>query len=215
MSDRIRVTRRTLLGAALGGVAVATTPLASAVTPTQIEGPFFPTKDQPDKDFDMTRRADGDPVALGEVVDVSGRVLDEAGQPVEGALVDVWQANAAGRYAHERDPRDDVPLDPAFQGWAQLKTGADGRWHVRTVIPGSYPVEADWRRPPHIHFKVARRGFHELTTQMYFAGDPLNDIDRLLQGVPAAERAQLVVAFAPAGPGTPKTGTFDLVIRRI
>jgi protocatechuate 3,4-dioxygenase beta subunit len=214
MPDRTRLTRRTLLSAAVGGAALATAPLATAATPHQTEGPFFPTKNPPEKDFDMTRLPGRSDVAHGEVIEISGRILDEAGRPVEGALVDVWQANAYGRYDHERDTSAGA-LDPAFQGWAQLRTGADGTYRVRTVKPGKYGVELGWDRPPHLHFKVARRGYDELTTQMYFAGEPLNDIDRLLQKVPAANRASLVVAFADAADAAPRRGVFDIVLKKV
>lgn len=209
------ITRRDALRAGLGLLVLA--PLAGlrAQTPAQVEGPFFPARNQADKDSDMTR-IDGHPGrARGEVVELRGRVLDDAGLPVAGAIVDIWQANASGRYAHEGDTNP-APLDPDFQGWARLVTDADGGYAVRTIIPGAYPVEAGWTRPPHIHFKVARRGFHELVTQMYFAGNPLNDVDRLLQAVPEADRAQLVVAFdgdGGRGAGV-RGGVFDLVLRR-
>ena len=211
MPDRTRLTRRTLLVAAVGGASLAVP--APAATPHQTEGPFFPTKAPPEKDFDMTRLPGRDDVAHGEVIDIEGRILDESGQPVDGAIVDVWQANAYGKYDHERDTSAGA-LDPAFQGWAQLRTGADGHYRVRTIRPGKYGVEIGWDRPPHVHFKVARRGYDELTTQMYFAGEPLNDIDRLLQKVPEAERGSLVVAFADAADGTPRRGTFDIVLRK-
>jgi protocatechuate 3,4-dioxygenase beta subunit len=213
MSDRSRLSRRSLL---LGAAAFSAASLAPAATPHQTEGPFFPTTDPPDKDFDMTRIAGRGDRAMGEVVEVSGRILDEAGEPVEGALVDDWQANAAGKYDHERDPST-APVDPAFQGWARLRTGADGRFHVLTIQPGSYPVEDGWDRPPHIHFKIARRGFHELATQMYFAGEALNEVDRLLLAVPEAERAQLVVTFAAADAADEspaRKGVFDITLRK-
>lgn len=207
--------RRRLLKATLGGAAtMASAPLLAAVTPPQTEGPFFPAKAQPDTDTDMTVIEGHSERAMGEVVEVSGRVLDENGNPIADALIDVWQANTHGRYAHERDPNP-APLDPNFQGWAKLRTDADGHYRFRTIRPGAYPVSDEWSRPPHIHFKVARRGFHELTTQMYFAGDPLNDLDRLLQSVPEAERDLLVVDFdAEAAAGDPH-GTFDLFLRRV
>ena len=213
MPDRTRLTRRTLLVAAVGGATLAVAAPSPAATPHQTEGPFFPTKPPPEKDFDMTRLPGRDDAAHGEVIDIEGRILDEAGQPVEGAVVDVWQANAYGKYDHERDTSAGA-LDPAFQGWAQLRTGADGHYRVRTIRPGKYGVEIGWDRPPHVHFKVARRGYDELTTQMYFAGEPLNDIDRLLQKVPAAERGSLVVTFADAADGTPRRGTFDIVLKK-
>lgn len=215
MSDRHSKSRRQVLGTALGAVALAATARAGEPTPAQTEGPFFPIHDQPDKDADMTRIAGHEQQAKGDVVVVRGRVLDQDGAPVAGAVVDVWQANAAGRYAHERDPNP-APLDPDFQGWAKLVTDDDGRWSVRTIVPGAYPVQDGWSRPPHIHVKVARRGFHELTTQMYFAGNPLNDADRLLQSVPEAQRAMLVVAFAPEADAEDATpvGRFELVVAR-
>ena len=214
MSAPTRITRRTALQAAIGGIALASASQLPAVTPHQTEGPFFPLKDQADKDLDMTLIQGHGEHAKGEVVEISGRVLDEAGQPVADALVDIWQANVHGRYAHERDPNP-APLDPHFQGWAQMHTDADGRFKVRTIIPGAYPVEDGWTRPPHIHFKVARRGFHELTTQMYFAGNPLNDVDRLLNAVPEAERPKLVVNFAAADDKGVRAGSFTLELRRV
>ena len=160
MNDRTRLTRRQLVQGGLGAVAlVAGAPLLAAEpTPTQTEGPFFPKSDQADKDLDMTRVEGRSEVALGEVIEISGQVLDETGAPIAGALVDVWQANSHGRYDHERDPNP-APLDPNFQGWARLTTDAEGRYRVRTIKPGAYPVGEGWSRPPHIHFKVAKRGF--------------------------------------------------------
>ena len=203
--------RRRLLKVTFGGAAaIASAPLLAAVTPSQTEGPFFPNRPQPDTDADMTMIEGRTERALGEIVEVSGQVLDENGDPIADALIDVWQANVHGRYAHERDPNP-APLDPNFQGWAQLVTDAEGRYRFRTIKPGPYLVGEAWSRPPHIHFKVARRGFEELTTQMYFAGDPLNALDRLLQRVPADRRAMLVVDFDQHADEIP-SGVFDLVL---
>lgn len=217
MNQKTRVSRRSMLQSSLGGVALLTVaPLlhAAAPTPHQTEGPFFPLHDQADKDLDLTLIEGHAEHAQGEVFEVRGQVLDTDGNPVADALVDVWQANSHGRYAHERDPNP-APLDPHFQGWAKLTTDAEGRFRVRTIKPGAYPVAKGWTRPPHIHFKVARRGFHELTTQMYFAGDALNDVDRLLLGLPEAERAGLIVAFAPGNGGGAPSGQFGIVLRRV
>lgn len=213
MSQFDRFSRRTALKAVLGGLAATAAAALPAATPRQTAGPFFPKRDQADKDLDMTRVAGHDKAALGEVCVIEGRILDEDGKPVADALVDIWQANHHGRYDHEADPNP-APLDPDFQGWARLRTDAEGRYRVRTIKPGAYPVESGWSRPPHIHFKVARRGFHELTTQMYFAGEPLNDVDRLLLAIPEAERPQLVVAFSTAMEGAPRAGVFDIVLKR-
>ncbi len=210
------ISRRALIQSGLGAVALAASAALPAATPTpqQTEGPFFPSKDQADKDLDLTRIEGHAEQAQGEVVEIEGQVIDVDGQPVAEALVDIWQANVHGRYAHERDPNP-APLDPHFQGWARLTTDAEGRFRVRTIRPGAYPVADDWSRPPHIHYKVARRGFHELTTQMYFAGDPLNAKDRLLGAVPEAQRAGLIVDFAPAGQGGVATGQFVMVLRKV
>ena len=213
--DATIVTRRWFLRGSVGAAAtVASAPLLAATTPRQSEGPFYPKREQRDTDGDLTRIEGHAERAAGEVVEISGRVLDEDGNPVADALVDVWQANANGRYAHERD-RNPAPLDENFQGWAKLQTDAGGRYRFRTIKPGPYPVRPDWSRPPHIHFKVARRGYHELTTQMYFAGDPLNERDLLLQSVPDPVQRMLIVEFT-APPGTEaKQGVFDIVLRRV
>lgn len=186
---RTKFTRRGLIG--VGIAAGASTAAAAPPTARQTEGPFYPTTDQADKDADLTRVAGRSGRATGEIIVVEGRVLDETGAPIAGAIVDVWQANAHGRYAHERDSNP-APLDPAFQGWAILTADAEGRYRFRTVLPGAYPAETGWDRPPHIHFKVARRGFREITTQMYFEGQALNDIDRLLAAVPEPRRSALI-----------------------
>lgn len=215
MPDQPKFDRRRALLGAVGLAALgAAVPASRAETPRQTEGPFFPDHDPGERDADMTRLAGRSAAAKGEVVDVHGTVRDETGQPVAGALVDVWQANAAGRYAHGADPNP-APLDPDFQGWAQLTTDAEGRFRFRTIKPGPYPVREGWSRPPHIHFKVARRGYHELTTQMYFAGEPLNEVDRLLGAVPAARRGELIVAFAPDGAEGVPLGRFDIEMKQV
>jgi protocatechuate 3,4-dioxygenase beta subunit len=215
MTLRPPFTRRQLIQGSLGAAAlVASAPLlAAGPTPAQTEGPFFPKNDQADKDLDLTRIAGHANAARGEVIEVSGRVLDESGAPVAGALMDIWQANSAGRYNHEADPNP-APLDPDFQGWARLTTDAEGRYRIRTIRPGAYPVREGWSRPPHIHFKVARRGYREITTQMYFDGDPLNAVDYLWNDLSPADRASVTVAFATAGEGVP-SGRFDIVLAKV
>ena len=220
-----KLNRRAMLHASLGAGAgvlgaglLAGTPFdPPCATPAQTEGPFFPTRDQPDKDLDLTRIRGRSDRAAGVVVAVSGHVLDAELRPIAGALVDVWQANTHGRYHHEADPNP-AAEDPAFQGWGQLRTDAEGRYAFTTIVPGPYPAEANWWRPPHVHFKVARRGYHELVTQMYFAGETLNDADRLLLAVPEGEREKLVVAFADGGPDAEpgvRRGVFNIVLQRV
>lgn len=194
--------------AALSGSVLAT---ARLPTPTQSVGPFFPVRDQPDKDADMTRVMGRNRQAHGEVHRIAGRVLDSAGEPVGGALIDVWQANHHGRYAHERDPNP-APLDPDFQGWAQLLTDDDGRFQILTIKPGAYPASGQWWRPPHIHFKVARRGYRELTTQMYFEGEELNKDDLILNQLSKAEQQAVIVNFTARPDKAVLAGEFEIVL---
>jgi len=139
-------------------------------TPAEIEGPFYPRIARKDKDFDLTQIEGKKGSAKGRHIFISGQVLDTDGEPVEDASVDLWQANAAGRYRHPHDPNT-APLDENFQGWAIVPSGKDGGFRFKTVFPGTYPASRDWTRPPHIHFKVSNRGFVELITQMYFPGE--------------------------------------------
>ena len=106
-------------------------------------------------------------------------MTDTNGKAIEDVTVDLWQANAAGRYRHPRD-RNRAPLDPNFQGWAIVKSGHNGQFRFKTIFPGIYPASAEWMRPPHIHFKLQKEGYTELTTQMYFPDQKLNDSDLLL-----------------------------------
>ena len=129
---------------------------------------------------------------------MTGRVLDEAGRPVRGTLIEIWQANACGRYIHPRDQHD-APLDPNFTGTGRVLTDEEGRYRFVTIKPGAYP----WRnhpnawRPAHIHLSLFGPAFAtRLVTQMYFPGDPLIPLDPILAGVPdPAARLRLVAAF--------------------
>ena len=134
--------------------------------------------------------------AIGQLIHLKVRVLDEDGAPVAGAMVELWQANGAGRYAHPNDD-DHAPLDPNFDGAARVLTDAAGLVELRTVKPGAYPVPTKdgWWRPPHIHFSVfGRVWLSRLVTQMYFPGEPLNAFDRILNAVPDAEARERLVA---------------------
>lgn len=158
--------------------------------------PVFGERDVEPRDADLTSGSGGDPI--GERMVVTGRVLDAAGRPVAGQLVEVWQANAAGRYAHARDQHP-APLDPHFTGAGRCLTGADGSYRFTTVKPGPYP----WRnhhnawRPAHIHFSLFGTAFTQrLVTQMYFPGDPLFDLDPIYQSiVDPAPRERLVATY--------------------
>jgi protocatechuate 3,4-dioxygenase beta subunit len=147
-------------------------------------------------DADLTAGNQGEP--LGQRINVSGRLLGSDGRPIAGQLVEIWQCNAAGRYAHEADQHP-APLDPNFTGAGRCLTGPDGSYRFVTIRPGAYP----WRnhpnawRPAHIHFSVFGRTFAErLVTQMYFPDDPLLDYDPIFLSVrDPAGRARLISSF--------------------
>lgn len=147
---------------------------------------------------DLSAYANGAGHAMGERIIVAGRVLDEDGRPVPHAMVEVWQANAAGRYNHEGDQHD-APLDPNFRGNGRVFTDENGWYRYTTIKPGAYP----WRnhhnawRPNHIHYSLFGAGFAQrLITQMYFPGDPLLPIDPIFNTVPdTAARDRLIAKF--------------------
>jgi protocatechuate 3,4-dioxygenase beta subunit len=166
-----------------------------------------------DQDADLTVIAGKDARALGKVLYVSGLVTDLRGEPVVDAVLEIWQANAVGRYTH---PADDnaSPIDPNFEGYAKIRTGPDGSYHFKTVKPGAYPVTPvpGWIRPPHIHFDVKGRA-SRLMTQMYFEGETLNDKDRFLQGV--TRKDALIARYGtPSGPQEPNAlvATWNIVL---
>lgn len=187
-----------------------------APTPAQTAGPFHPIRDQADKDLDLTRVKGRKGRAKGEVIRVKGKVCDQHGQPVPKAQVEIWQANTNGRYAHERD-QNPAALDPDFQGWGIVETDDQGQYRFLTIKPGAYPAAEGWMRPPHIHFKVTLRGYHELTTQLYFAGEKLNAKDAILLDTPKQARPSLIVAFAAVkdkAEGDILEGEFNIVLRK-
>jgi protocatechuate 3,4-dioxygenase, beta subunit len=159
-----------------------------------LDGPVFGEDALTELDDDLTRQHEGEP--LGERIIVSGRLLDDDGRAVPNALIEVWQANAGGRYRHEVD-RHPAPLDPNFSGAGRTLTDAEGRWRFVTIKPGSYPWgnhHNAWR-PAHIHFSVFGRAFTQrLVTQMYFPGDPLQELDPIFHSVRDPRSRELMVA---------------------
>ncbi len=222
------ISRRNLLGVGAGAAAgllaqrlgADGTPSPGCAEPTvpQTAGPYYPTRDHADEDPDLTRVKGRAGRAAGEIIVVQGRVLDEACKPIAGALVEIWQANTHGRYDHEKDANNPRPLDPNFQSWAEMPTDAEGRFGFTTIKPGAYPADdSGWVRPPHIHFRVSRRGYHELVTQMYFAGEALNDRDLIRKELPAQDQSRVTVAFEPAPPPAEpgsRLGVFDITLRQ-
>jgi protocatechuate 3,4-dioxygenase, beta subunit len=165
-------------------------------TLSELTGPVFGHDAVGELDHDLTEGHAGEP--LGERIIVTGRVTDRDGRPVRSALIEIWQANAAGRYVHEVDQHP-APLDPNFTGAGRCLTDDDGRYRFLTVKPGAYPWKNHpnaWR-PAHIHLSLFGRAFtNRLVTQMYFPGDPLFAYDPIFQSVrdPKA-RQRLVCAF--------------------
>lgn len=191
-------------------------PLAVPHTLTETSGPVFgPSACGPD-DHDLTRQHDGEP--LGERIVVTGRVLDEDGRPVPRTLIEIWQANAAGRYAHEND-RHDAPLDPNFTGAGRVATDDEGRYAFTTIKPGAYP----WRnhpnawRPAHIHFSLFGPSFlTRLVTQMYFPGDPLIAFDPICNAITDPRARDRLVSRFDLDATKPEWALgyrFDIVLR--
>ena len=137
---------------------------------------------------DFSRRAADAPRAMGQLILIAGRVLDEDGRAVRGTIVELWHANSAGRYVHPADAESPAPIDENFIGSGRVETDDDGRFDILTIKPGAYPVPNHphrWWRPPHIHFSVFGHSFaSRLVTQMYFPGEPLNEQDLIHNAVP-------------------------------
>lgn len=171
-TKNFRISRRVFAGGALTALVGGRAVLAAQempglkmpgmkMTASSDLGPFYPVRRDFEDDADMTRLHGHAKRAIGDVIEVSGRVLDRYGNPVSNARLEIWQANSAGRYAHANDTSDN-PLDPDFQGYANLRTGADGEWRITTIRPGAYGP-----RTRHIHFDIQGRD-QRLPAQMYF-----------------------------------------------
>ncbi|WP_377829944.1 protocatechuate 3,4-dioxygenase [Bradyrhizobium lupini] len=178
-------------------------------TPDQILGPYFPLTRSRTANCDLTSIEGATEIAQGEIIEVTGRILNRNGDPVAGAGLTIWQANSFGRYAHPEDANS-APLDPNFVGSVDMRSGEDGTYRIKTVKPGAYPAGPDWMRPPHIHFEVHGR-FERLVTQMYFPGEPLNAIDRMLN---SALRPELLIAVATQDHTPHRVLNFDIVLSR-
>lgn len=210
-------------GATAAGALIASGAIAEAIgatcgrTPPQTAGPFYPGEARFTTETDLTYVPGRTARALGQVIYVKGRVVDSNCQPVAGANVEIWQACASGKYNNPQDPNP-APLDPNFKYWAETFTDAQGRYEFKSIVPGAYPADTDWNRPPHIHFKVSRLGYQELVTQMYFRGNPLNNDDLILRRIPSAERQSVVVEFLPAPadhePGS-LVGSFEITLQSV
>lgn len=184
------------------------------LTPRQTEGPFYPDKLPPDTDNDLTFLRNSSTPAGGQVVNLSGRVLDQTGKPVQGAVIEIWQADNNGVYIHTRSPDQDH-RDRNFQGFGRCLTGSSGEYSFRTIKPVSYAFGI--QRAPHIHFIIKQGDKRMLTTQLYIKGHPLNEQDIVLQGIQnKAAQESVMVDFKPKKDN--KTGEleacFNIVIAK-
>ena len=193
--------RRSILAGAVG--LAVTTPLQAAVlTPRQTAGPFYPEAIPADSDMDLTQFAGGK--AQGDVIEVTGAVMNEKGAPLPGTVVELWQANAFGRYHHSGDDNPE-PRDPHFQGFGAVAADKDGAYRFRTVLPGLYPG-----RTRHIHFRLVREGRQALVTQMYFPGEKDNGRDGLFRWLGSKEAQAAATARLTGGDKTKLE--FDFVL---
>jgi protocatechuate 3,4-dioxygenase, beta subunit len=218
-ADQCTCTRREFLNFGIvAGVAAVCVPEAWAqaetpTTPSTILGPFYPVIRPLEWDANLTRIRGHRSRAEGQVIHVAGRVLNQRREPLREARVELWQANTFGRYNHPSDPNP-ASLDPNFQGYGVQVTDREGRFRFTTIKPGPYPFEAGMRAP-HLHFQVTGRTERRVT-QLFFAGEPLNVQDFVLQGVPHHRDKLIADLLSPPPDEDPATRLihWDMVLRR-
>ena len=195
-------------GAALAALATGARAQKLAPTSGQDLGPFYPVVRPRDDDADLTRLRGAKGIARGEPINVVGRVVDLRGRAVRGVRLELWQANAVGRYDHPGDHANPAALDPNFQGYASLLTDRDGHFKFRTIKPSAYNTPIGMRTP-HIHFDIHGRS-ERLVTQMYFPGEALNERDFLLRN--ATPRDSVIARAIPRLSGDPGAAAFDWTV---
>lgn len=205
--------RRLLMGGLLAS-AVVTPALADEdeiITPGMITGPFYPDRLPDDQDWDLLRNGGLETGATPLIVEgVIRGVFGPPARPVRNAMVELWQCDGAGRYLHSADGGS-APRDEGFQGYGVVKTDDQGRYRFRTLKPPSYTADAGpygiITRAPHIHMAVTTGGVRRLTTQLFFAGEPLNDQDVELARIPEPQRKVALMT-------TPVDGVarFDMIV---
>lgn len=224
--SRPHISRRDVLEMALAAGGLAALPALRSLglilaqdpgrvlTPEQVMGPFYPMIKPLDRDADLTVIRGKRGRAQGSTIHVMGRVVDRKGEPVRGGRLEVWQANAAGRYDHPSDTNP-APLDPNFQGYCVIRTDADGRYRFKSIKPGAYPVGPAVIRPPHIHFEVLGHR-DRLVTQMYFPDDPLNEKDDIFRQLGQFKGAAIGKVLPPPKELEPdsKLVMWDIVLDR-
>ena len=186
-------------------------------TLSELTGPVYGHESVGRLDADLTKNARKNGEPLGERIIVTGRVMGEDGRPLPDTLLEIWQANACGRYVHKTDQHD-APLDPNFLGSGRCVTDSEGRYRFYTIKPGAYPWgnhHNAWRQN-HIHFSLFGPTFlTRLVTQMYFPGDPLLELDPIYLSAPRGARERMIANFSidVTEPGFALGYVFDLVLR--
>jgi protocatechuate 3,4-dioxygenase beta subunit len=209
---KYHMSRRTFAGASLASAGLVLSSSARAFadkvpTAESALGPFYPIARPTDADMDLTWVKGHDKRALGQVIEISGRVFDVKGNPVPGATLELWQANAAGRYDHPSDPAV-APLDPNFQGYANIRSDSKGEWRLVTIKPGGYDSPIG-HRPPHIHFDFRSEKSRNIA-QLYFPEEADgNAKDTLYKTLSAAEAA---TSLATRDASDPNKYTWDIVL---
>ncbi|HWH17341.1 MAG TPA: protocatechuate 3,4-dioxygenase [Allosphingosinicella sp.] len=184
--------RRTFVGSAIAfGATAPAFASQKIITPPQVEGPFFPYDPPAVHDNDLVQIRAGEAKALGQVVHLFGTARGWSGRPIAGLQIELWQCDANGKYHH---PADQEPRQPdlRFQGYGKTITDKDGGFRFRTIRPVSYAAGPDLVRTPHIHIAASSKGVRRLTTQLYIAGEPLNDSDSELAKLLPAQRPALI-----------------------
>lgn len=210
------IDRRMIVG---GIAALAVFPkgaFASTLTPAVAPGPFYPPNIPRDHDWDLVRSAGGR--AMGNILLIEGRVMrvsSRGAEPMQGATVEIWQADHNQRYIHPGENFSTNPRDPNFQGYGTSLTDAQGRYRFRTIKPPPYPVpgrNGPRMRAPHIHFGVIIAGENRLITQMFFAGEALNNEDFELVALAPELRPQVIVPLSKGTVDSERRAIFDLVV---
>lgn len=210
------ISRRDIMAGAIAAQAVATsgralaesmTPKGLAPTGQETLGPFFPVRIPPVHDQDITHYPGRPGRAKGQIIELTGRVMDVKGNPLPNAQMLIWQANAAGRYVNPVDTNT-APIDPNFLGVTSFGVDAKGRYRLRTVKPGAYPEPSGTMRTPHIHFDVANADYR-LVAQMYFPGEALNEHDLLLSTLASRHRKPEDAICKPSKTSEPNVLAFE------
>jgi protocatechuate 3,4-dioxygenase beta subunit len=206
----VLLTRRGLIACAAGLVVAKAANAGVMATPPQTAGPFYPHVKPDDTDADLTRVEGASAGALGEIIEVTGRILSVKGHALPGAVVEIWQADTNGRYFDPKDWSVFTSRDSNFQGYGAVRAGADGAYRFRTIRPAAYG-NGSFRRTPHIHFRVTGEKFGELVTQMYFPGEPLNARDFLYLSLSGDLARDAATARHTSG-GETSRYAYDLVL---